>query len=239
LAGETFFMKRSLCLAIAAVAFGAISAQAADMPPRPPMFYKAPVAEQGFNWSGFYAGLNAGYDWGRTSWNDPAAGAASGNFRASGGLIGGQLGYNWQTGNAVLGIETDADWMNVKGSTAGSGGVCATDGGGQCQTQQNWLGTTRVRAGYAFDRWLPYLTGGVAYGNIKAMQPTGTSTSTRAGWAAGAGLEYGINRNWSAKVEYLHIDLGTATFMGAASGTNTLAVPLTDNLVRAGINYHW
>jgi outer membrane immunogenic protein len=71
------------------------------------------------------------------------------------------------------------------------------------------------------------------------VQPTGTSTSINVGWTAGAGVEVGINRNWSAKVEYLHIDLGTATFMGAASGTSTLAVPVTNELVRAGVNYHW
>ncbi|MGA9201977.1 MAG: outer membrane beta-barrel protein, partial [Pseudolabrys sp.] len=111
--------------------------------------------------------------------------------------------------------------------------------GGQCQVQQSWVGTTRARVGYAFNRWLPYVTGGVAYGNIQAVQPTGTSTSTNVGWTAGAGVEVGINRNWSAKVEYLHIDLGTATFMGAASGTSTLAVPVTNELVRAGVNYHW
>ena len=154
-------------------------------------------------------------------------------------MLGGQLGYNWQTGPVVLGIETDADWMSVKGSTAGAGGVCATDGGGQCQTQESWLGTTRARVGYAYDRWLPYVTGGVAYGNVQAVQPTGTSTSTNVGWTAGAGLEYGIDRNWSAKAEYLHIDLGTATFMGAASGTSSLAVPVTDELVRVGVNYRW
>jgi outer membrane immunogenic protein len=139
----------------------------------------------------------------------------------------------------VLGIETDADWMSVKGSTAGTGGVCAADGGGQCQTQQSWVGTTRARVGYAFDRWLPYVTGGVAYGNIQAVQPTGTSTNTNVGWTAGAGLEYAVDHNWSAKVEYLHIDLGTATFMGAASGTSTLAVPVTNELVRVGVNYHF
>jgi outer membrane immunogenic protein len=129
--------------------------------------------------------------------------------------------------------------MSVKGSTPGVGGVCAFDGGGQCQTQQSWVGTTRARVGYAFDRWLPYVTGGVAYGNIQAAQPTGTSSNTNVGWTAGAGVEYAISRNWSAKLEYLHIDLGTATFMGAASGTPTLAVPVTDELVRAGINFHW
>jgi outer membrane immunogenic protein len=71
------------------------------------------------------------------------------------------------------------------------------------------------------------------------VQPTGTASNTNVGWTAGGGLEYGFNRNWSAKLEYLHIDLGTATFMGATSKTNTLNVPVTDDLVRAGVNYHW
>lgn len=235
-------MKRSLCLGLAAacLAAGAVSAQAADLPARSkaPMYYKAPES-QAFDWTGFYAGINGGYAWGQSSWSDPAVGADSGSFNTGGGMLGGQLGYNWQIEKAVIGLETDIDWMNISGSTAGSGGVCATDGGGQCQTKQSWLGTTRARAGYAFDRWLPYVTGGVAYGNIQAVQPTGTSTVTNAGWTAGGGLEYGINKNWSAKLEYLHVDLGTATFMGAASGASSLAVPVTDDLVRAGINYHW
>ena len=230
----------SLGIAVASVVAGAMSAQAADLGTRSNLasFYKAP-SELPFSWTGFYAGINGGYTWGQSSWSDPTVGANSGNFNTSGGLVGGQLGYNWQTGSVVLGVETDADWMSVKGSTAGPGGVCLADGGGQCQTQQSWVGTTRARVGYAFDRLLPYVTGGVAYGNIQAVQPTGTTTSTNVGWTAGAGLEYGINRNWSAKLEYLHMDLGTATFMGSASGTSTLAVPVTNEFVRVGVNYHW
>ena len=235
-------MNRSLLLVIAPVSVvtSVLSAQAADLGTRsnPPSFYKAP-SELPYNWTGFYTGLNGSYAWGRSGWSDPAVGADSGRFKTSGGLVGGQIGYNWQTGALVLGIETDADWMNVKGSTAGVGGVCAADGGGQCQTQQSWMGTTRARVGYAFDRWLPYVTGGVAYGNVQAVQPNGTSTNTNVGWTAGGGLEYAFDRNWSAKVEYLHVDLGTATFMGAASGTSSLAVPITNEIVRAGINYHW
>ncbi len=232
-------MNRPLFLvfgAAAALATGAMSAQAADMPARPPAFYKAEPA-QAYDWTGFYLGINGGYAWGRSSWSDPVAGTDSGSFNTSGGTLGGQLGYNWQTGPVVLGVETDMNWINTRGSSGG--GVCAADGGGSCQTQQSWLGTTRARVGYAFDRWLPYITGGVAYGDIRATQPTGTSSSTRAGWTAGAGVEYGINRNWSAKLEYLHVDLGTASFMGAASGTTTLSVPITDDLARVGLNYRW
>ena len=227
-------------IVLACLVAGTTSANASDLPARsnPPRAAIPPV-EPPFSWTGFYAGINAGYAWGQSSWSDPAAGANSGNFDTSGGLVGGQLGYNWQTGAFVFGVETDADWLNVKGSTAGLGGVCTSDGGGVCKTQQSWLGTTRARFGYAFDRWLPYITGGAGYGNIQAVQPTGTASTTNVGWTAGGGLEYGFNRNWSAKVEYLHIDLGTATLMGAASRTNTLDVPVTDDLVRAGINYHW
>lgn len=224
-------------IALACLVAGVTSAGASDLPARSHPS-PAPVPVESFSWTGFYAGINGGYAWGRSSWSDPAVGANSGNFDLSGGLVGGQLGYNWQTGAFVFGVETDADWLNVKG-TAGPSGVCASDGGGICKTQQSWLGTTRARLGYAFDRWLPYVTGGVGYGNVQAVQPTGTASNTNVGWTAGGGLEYGFNRNWSAKLEYLHIDLGTATLMGAASRTNTLDVPVTDDLVRAGINYHW
>jgi outer membrane immunogenic protein len=234
-------MNRSLARAItvACLAVGAISAQAADMPRANPLpYYNAPAVEAPFSWTGFYLGINGGYGWGRSSWSDPAFGADSGSFNTSGGLLGGQLGYNWQTGPIVLGIETDADWTNIKGSTAALG-VCLADGGGICQTKQDWFGTTRGRIGYAFGRFLPYVTGGVAYGDINALQSTGTATQTKFGWSAGGGVEYSLDRNWSAKVEYLHLDLGTASLFSAASGTSSLSVPVTDDLVRAGINYHW
>src|SRR5665213_4299792 len=128
-------MNRLLPLVIAAVsvAVSGITAQAADMERAHPVpYYKA--SEAPFSWTGFYAGINGGYGWGRSSWSDPTLGAGSGTFNTSGGLLGGQLGYNWQTGPIVLGVETDADWTNIKGSAAGSGGVCAADGGGICQT---------------------------------------------------------------------------------------------------------
>ncbi len=236
----TFAMKRTIAFALlgAAAMFGVLPAQASDLPAhaKTAPVYKAPP-NLPYNWAGFYLGINGGYNFGQSSWSDPAAGADSGKFSTKGGLLGGQVGYNWQVGKTVLGVESDIDWAKVSGTA--SGGVCATDGGGQCETKQSWFGTTRARLGYTFDRFLPYITGGAAYGNVKAVQPTGTSSDSKLGWAAGAGLEYGINKNWSAKAEYLHLDLGTATFMGLASGTNTLKVPMTDEIVRAGLNYHW
>jgi outer membrane immunogenic protein len=226
--------------AVACLFVGSIAAHAADLtrPASPSMTYKASPAVP-FSWTGFYIGVNGGYAGGTSGWSDPGVGADSGKFNTSGGLLGGQIGYNWQTGPMVLGLESDADWMSVKGNTAGAGGVCLADGGGLCQTQQSWVGTTRARVGYAVDRWLPYITAGAAYGNIQAAQPTGTTSATNFGWTAGAGVEVALDRNWSAKLEYLHIDLGTANFVGSASGTQTLLVPATNDLVRAGVNFRF
>src|SRR5664280_2311985 len=114
-------MNRSLSFgfAVACVVTSSMVAQASDLPPRsnPPSFYKAP-SELPFSWTGFYAGINGGYAWGQSSWSDPAVGASSGNFNTSGGLIGGQLGYNWQTGALVLGIETAAAFMGAASCTS-------------------------------------------------------------------------------------------------------------------------
>ena len=167
----------SLGIALVWLIAGVMSVQAADLPSQSnsPMPYKASPAPA-FSWTGFYLGINGGYAGGHSSWGDPVVGADFGNSSTSGALLGGQLGYNLQMGAAVLGIETDADWMNVKGSTAGLGGVCAADGGGPCQTQQSWVGTIRAQDRLRVrSAGLPYVTGGVAYGDIQAVQPTGTT----------------------------------------------------------------
>jgi outer membrane immunogenic protein len=229
-------MRRQIARLIGLVAVLASSAgaQAADLNATAAPARVAPVP---FTWSGWYVGVNGGYGWGRSNWNDPAIDPDVRRFGLSGGVAGGQLGYNWQTGPFVLGLESDLDWTNLSGSKSDAG-VCATDGGGQCQTSQSWLGTTRGRVGYAFGSWLPYVTGGAAYGDIRSTQPSGTASTTRLGWTAGAGVEYSISPRWSAKLEFLHLDLGTAAFMGAASNT-TITTPAKDDIVRAGINYHW
>jgi outer membrane immunogenic protein len=229
-------MRRHFAWLIGLVTLLASSAgaQAADLNATATPARVAPVP---FTWSGWYVGINGGYGWGRSNWSDPAIDPDMRRFGLSGGVAGGQIGYNWQTGPFVLGLESDLDWTNLSGNTS-DGGVCATDGGGQCKTSQSWLGTTRGRVGYAFGSWLPYVTGGAAYGDIKSSQPGGTASTTRLGWTAGAGVEYSISPRWSAKLEFLHLDLGTAAFMGAASST-PISTPAKDDIVRAGINYHW
>ena len=140
-------------------------ASAADLPRGMP--YKSPAYVAQYNWTGFYLGINAGGGFGNSDWN----GFAISNS-PSGGMIGGTAGYNWQgTGSPwVFGIEGDIDWTNIKDSTA-----C---GALNCQTKNNWLGTVRGRVGYALDRFLPYVTGGVAFGDIKPTAPASPASAT-------------------------------------------------------------
>ena len=209
---------------LAALAFVAstLSTQAADIP-RP--VYKSAVRPviAYYNWTGFYVGINGGYGFGTSNWS--GAGITP---KPKGGVAGGTIGYNYQVGSWVWGLEGDFDWADVKGSA-----VCA---GFTCETKNGWLATFRGRIGYAFDRWMPYFTGGGAYGNVKAsVNPGGFSASkSDFGWTFGGGLEYAFLGNWSAKIEYLYVDLGHFD-TGPAPFVNN--VSFKENLVRAGINY--
>ncbi len=176
-----------------------------------------------FTWTGPYVGINGGYGWGHSDFSSPFT---TGAFDTSGGLVGGTLGYNYQMDQIVLGIEGDIDASFMKGSAA-----C---GGLTCTTENTWLGTVRGRLGYAAGRFMPYVTGGAAFGDIKTSIPGfGSTTDTRVGWTAGGGLEYAFNGPWSAKIEYLHVDLGRGgTIAGADAKFQT-------DIVRAGINYRF
>jgi len=227
-------MKRLILAGFAAlaVATAAVSAQAADMPRRHTMPTKAPAYSPPYSWTGFYVGINGGGAWGRSDWSN-AIGSAGADL--SGGLIGGTIGYNYQMGQAVFGLEGDLDWSNLRGSV--SSAVCPT---GSCETRNSWLGTARGRIGYAFGRFLPYVTGGAAFGDIKATPAgLGSTTTTKTGWTLGGGAEFAIAGPWSAKVEYLYVDLGKGSCdvgAGCIAGTD---VNLTSNVVRAGLNYRF
>src|SRR5690242_9549021 len=187
-------MKRVLFASISLMALAvAGTAGAADLPHRGAAPAAAPVYMQAaYNWSGFYAGIVGGWGFGHSHWSGTAS-----DFDVSGGLIGGTLGYNWQNGPTVLGVETDLAWSGIDGNSAGR------------KTENNWLGTTRARLGYAIDRWMPYVTGGLAYGDIKArMAGLSGESESNVGWTAGAGAEFALAGNWTAKGEYLYVDLG-------------------------------
>jgi len=222
-------MKRLSLAMVAGVFVAAMAAPsfAADLP-RPA--YKAPIySVPGYNWTGFYAGINGGYGFGTSDWSGTGA-----SPKPKGALAGGTLGYNLQTGSWVWGIEGDVDYSWVKGSATGLGS-CAAAG---CETKNTWFGTARGRLGYAgWDRWLPYITGGAAFGGVKMTSGTGVSeTKTKIGWTVGGGIEYAVMSNWTAKIEYLYADLGTSN-CGSCAGTPD--VTFKENIVRAGLNYRF
>jgi len=227
----------------------ASSAFAADLPTRPA---PAPVVYvPAFTWSGFYVGLNAGFGWadsGDVIVNGPNA-AASGILSGGGGdgafVGGGQIGFNWQSGAFVYGLETDIQYVGLTNNVSwgrytwweGTGGG---DGG--------YFGTVRARLGYAIDRTLIYITGGLAYGGLNTNPLTGNTTSN-VGWTLGAGVEYAFTNNWTAKIEGLYVDTGeghsTRTFGNPILVNGLVPGPYTatsnggggGGVVRVGVNY--
>jgi outer membrane immunogenic protein len=221
---------RRAAAAIAVFACFFSAAHAADMPPGPPAYRAAAVAPA-FSWSGVYAGANAGYGFATVS---DTAGFAS--DRMDGALAGGQVGAQWQSGAFVAGVEGDVQASWQQRSVSGTiGGIAVT-----AKEDVPWFATARFRAGFAFDRALVYATAGGAYTNFQvsatALGVTVSSTASRAAWTAGGGVEYMFADRWSGKLEYLYIDTGdvTVTLLGVP-----LSGRLSDNIVRAGINYHF
>jgi outer membrane immunogenic protein len=223
-------------------------AQAADLPPAPPPRAPAayvPVAPPVYNWTGFYLGINGGWGFGTAKWTAIGVGATgTGSESANGGVIGGTLGFNYQTGAFVFGAEADFDASGINTGTSQS--VCNI--GVACQTGNNWLSTVRGRAGFAADRALFYATAGGAFANEQTVVNAVTTTHQRTGWTAGLGVEYAFAENWTAKIEYLYVDLGSKAVTCTSTAGVCAAPPagfgpvnfqagLTDNLIRAGINY--
>jgi outer membrane immunogenic protein len=223
-------------IAVAALLSAPIAAQAADLPAPS---YKAPAyvaPAPSSSWTGFYVGLNAGYGWGNSSWNNTTTAATTGDFKTSGALVGGTFGYNYQTGTWVWGLEGDIDVSSIKGTETT---FCGVPG---CETKNTWLGTARGRLGYAgWNSWLPFFTGGAAFGDIKMTTPVSTSQSTtNIGWTLGGGVEYAFMGPWSAKLEYLYVDLGKGKCdIGTCGGGSSFESPFRANIVRLGLNYRF
>jgi outer membrane immunogenic protein len=235
------------------------TANAADMPVKAAV-YKAPApVTVPSNWTGVYLGINGGYSSGTTDQTD-FFGTTTGHYRENGGLAGVTYGANWQVGRSgVLGFEGDFDYAHIDG-TFNNAVTCSITGGTTCFTDLKSFSTDRVRVGVDLDGWLPYLTGGVGFGQVNAGQtpcgPTifGLASPTsscaerwRTGWVAGAGVEKMIAPHWSAKIEYLHYDFGDTTssahaaqyFTASIGGGNWVDVLERGDIVRAGINYHF
>jgi outer membrane immunogenic protein len=238
-------MKRILIASVAAAAFGGAPAFAADMA------VKAPPLPT-YSWTGCYAGVEGGGAWGRTKQVDKDAfdigthfyGATIIDTQIDGGLLGGTAGCNYQTANVVLGIEGDLSWANLKGQSNSLPpfGTTFVEG-----AKVSWIDTLRGRVGYATDRTLWYLTGGVAIADVRATEPFDPGIATpgplpdagkiRTGWTIGAGVEWRLpDPHWSIKAEYLYVDFGSS-FYGFEPIDLDRNVSLHENIVRAGLNY--
>ncbi|HTV37122.1 MAG TPA: outer membrane protein [Xanthobacteraceae bacterium] len=220
-------MKRVILACAGVLALSGVAA-AADLPPAPgpAPYYKAPAYLPGYNWSGFYLGINGGGAWGDSNWTTP------GRVNTSGGLVGGTIGYNYQINQAVLGVEGDIDWADINGTLTNT--ACPVG----CKTTDSWLSTVRGRLGYAADRFMPYVTGGLAVGNIEASIPGLASTNTtNAGWTLGGGIEFAIAGHWTAKAEYLYVDLGNTNV--PVTGGPAQNVSFKANVFRGGVNYRF
>ncbi|PIT02973.1 membrane protein [Bradyrhizobium nitroreducens] len=207
-------MKRLVVGAAALVAAGwTASAEAADLNygQRAPYTVNQPL--NAYSWAGPYLGGNIGYEWGSVD-NNPS--------KPSGFVGGVQAGYNFQNGPFVFGVEGDIQ-------AAG-----ADDTFAPWKFSNPWFGTLRGRAGYAFSNVLFYGTAGLAFGELRAQTFGWSESHTTAGWTIGAGAEVGLTPNWSAKLEYLYIDLSTSQFAitGVSNGYSA-------SVVRAGVNYRF
>jgi outer membrane immunogenic protein len=239
--------------ATAAIGFASTPAITADLNvpgPNPPALAPIPAP---YDWSGFFVGGHVGYGWSAEAialtpfgpypaGTIPAAIAANAN-----GFVGGvQYGTNWQLQRLVLGTESDFSFAGIRGS-----GLTATHAANRGEQKLPFFGTTRVRAGYAVeDNVLVYATGGLANGRAETdfsaagpgVATFGSKRRTLWGWGAGAGIEYGMGP-WSAKIEYLHFDLGTETFYAfdaRTSGAFTrVSTRFAGDMVRAGVEYRF
>ena len=207
-------MSRFVSGALALIAAGlTTSAQAADY--GGPAAYTGKPLFDGFSWARPYLGVNLGYAWGSVA-NNPT--------KPSGFVGGVQAGYNWQSGAFVFGLQGDIQATGAEETFA------------PWKFSNPWFGTVRGRAGYALNNILFFGTGGLAFGELRATTFGVSEAHTSAGWTLGAGAEVGLGfaPNWSAKVEYLYVDLANSNFVitGASNGYRF-------GLIRAGVNYRF
>jgi outer membrane immunogenic protein len=240
-------MRRYLLATVSAAALST-SAIAADIP----MPVKAtPAVVVAPSWAGFYIGVNAGVAWHRAEFTDfggntPLAfprGTKYWSPDEAGFTGGGQIGYNFQSGNFVYGVEADFNYVSNKASATFAGnpfGLLTTT------TKLDWMGTVRGRLGVTFSPTLVYVTGGWAFAHfedtwsIPGAITQGNVDKTRSGWTVGGGAEHMFARNWTAKIEALYADFGKwdgfLTGFGSTYRTQFEHQVLT---VRGGLNYKW
>ena len=238
-------MRRIFTAALSLLALGSAAA-AADLPPAPQL----PPVEAAPAWTGFYAGLNVGGAFGssRNAFSIAGFGLPTFNTPLQGVVGGGEAGYNWPTGPWVLGLEASFEGSGLSGRRTAPclAPLCGALAASFTQ-KLPWLGTLRPRIGYALGNWLLYATGGGALGqvdtnataDVSSFVATDNRSQTRSGWTLGGGVEVELAPCWSAKIEYLYVDLGsrTTTFLLRPSISNSSR--FTANVITAGVNYHF
>jgi outer membrane immunogenic protein len=240
-------MKKFLLGSVALIALGAAPAMAADLAARP--YTKAPpVIVAAYDWSGFYIGANGGWGTSRKCWDYSGTAAArfavnvaEGCHDASGATAGGQIGYNWQAGAWVFGVEAQGNWADFKGSNVSLFAPAFTN-----QSKIEAFGLFTGRVGYAWNNALMYAKGGAVvvsdkynyYPTVTGID-TGTASETRWGAAVGAGFEYGFTPNWSFAVEYDHFFLDSKDITFASPTITVDRIKQDADVVTARINYRW
>jgi outer membrane immunogenic protein len=230
-------VKRSLLASTALCAVFASAASAKDLPPAP--------GATPFSWTGFYVGANLGGQWshdgatnvGQDYFSTPGE---SHTLTPSGALGGVQAGYNQQIQNFVLGVEGDLDWSSARsrvGPVFGDATPVAHS------SSFPFFADLRGRVGFAFDRFLPYVTGGVVFADLRdnlegsSLTPTSIGRGEAIGWTIGAGAEYAIGGHWSVKADFLHVQVPDRT----AVFDNTKKFQFKDSadILRLGLNFRF
>jgi outer membrane immunogenic protein len=243
-------MKKLTLVLAASTALISAPALAADlrMPVKAPAAY-APAPY--FSWTGCYIGAHGGGGFGDKRLRDPATDIRIFSFDVDGGLAGGQVGCDWQTGAFVLGVEGSASWANITGNGADlPTGVLI-----RAHSDADFIGTATARIGWAFGQSLLYVKGGGAWVHedyrltVIPAPFTGTEIArgdtTHTGWTVGAGFEYAFTPNWSLKVEYNYIDVSRDrvdfTFTPAFGGGACCSADIDQRIhvVKAGVNWRF
>lgn len=237
----------AFCFLIATPAF------AADMAVKAP----PPAASTPSSWSGFYVGIAGGLAWGKsqffdadpTNLNGLLGAPITNKFDVSGGIFGGTVGYNWQQGHWLAGLEGDFSWVTKQGI---SNSIPPFNTVGSNATREHWLGTGRARLGvFVTERLLAYATGGFAAAAVEAIfhgniprDGNLAATQTRWGWTVGTGIEAALFQNWSFKLEYLYVGLQDKSYFPPVTTLPDFQlvrrkVTLDDNVFRVGLNYRF
>ncbi|BAM89439.1 outer-membrane protein [Bradyrhizobium oligotrophicum S58] len=228
---------KKLLLTTTALVVLASPALAADLAARPYTKAPPPVMAAIYDWSGFYIGVNGGGGWSHNTW-DLVGGGREGSHDSSGGTVGGQVGYRWQMGQIVFGVEAQGNWADFSGDNVSA--LFAT----RNRTKTDAFGLFTGQVGYAWNNVLLYAKGGAALtsntytiSNAATGAFLGSNDNTRWGGVVGAGIEYGFAPNWSLGFEYDHLFMDRQTVSFGALGSDSIKQDV--DLFTARLNYRF